>query len=160
MTERSLPWDGVTTGDASEAPYSALEFGKILASISRAAELSNNGYVFHELLELEPTGVTSPIAVASGRAIIEGTYYENTADAVVVVPTPVTSTRIDRIVLRKTVADQTIRITRIEGTEGGSAPAMTQEAGVIWDIPICQASVATNGAVTTTDEREFYEDIS
>jgi len=73
----------------------------------------------------------------------------------VVIPSPTVSTRIDRIVLRKSWVAQTVRITRIEGIEGGGAPALTQTDGTTWDIPLYQVSITTGGNITLTDERVY-----
>lgn len=158
MTERSRFWDGVATGDATEAPYDApTEFAAVLRSLSGAASVTTNlGGVFDaELNELAVTGATSPVSVASGRALAYGNWYESDAAVNVAIPTPAASTRIDRIVLRKDWTAQTVRITRIAGVEGGAAPALVQIAGTTWDTPLAQASITTGGAITLTDQREF-----
>jgi len=158
MTERSRFWDGTATGDATIAPYDAgTEFAQVLMSISQANGIpTDRSYVFtDELNELVPTGAASPVSIGTGRALVYGNWYENDSAVSVVIPTPAASTRIDRIVARKGWAAQTVRITRIAGTEGGGAPAITQTAGTTWDMPICQASITTGGVITITDERDF-----
>jgi hypothetical protein len=159
MTERSRPWDGTTTGDATEAPYdAATEWAKIRASMVGADQLTNVGGVYPSVLnELAVSGSATPAVVATGRADVYGTWYENDASLNVVIPTPAVSDRIDRIVLRKSWASQTVRVTRIAGVEGGAAPALTQNAGVTWDVPLAQILVeAVSGVFTSiTDQREF-----
>jgi hypothetical protein len=81
--------------------------------------------------------------------------YENTASVDFAVVSPVGDTRIDRIVVRADWAAQTVRLAVLTGDEGGSAPALTQDAGTTWEIPLAQASVTTAGAITLTDEREY-----
>lgn len=160
MTERSRFWNGVATGDATEAPYDAsTEFAAVLRSVTGAAGVATNlGGVFaEELNELAVTGSTSPVSVASGRALAYGNWYESDAAVSVAVPTPAASTRIDRIVLRKNWVAQTVRVTRIAGVEGGAAPALVQIAGTTWDTPLSQASITTGGAITLTDQREFIQ---
>lgn len=158
MTERSRFWDGVAVGDATEAPYDAsTEFAAVLRSICGANGVATNlGGVFdNELNELAVSGASSPLSVASGRALAYGNWYESDAAVSVVVPTPAASTRIDRIVLRKDWTAQTVRITRIAGVEGGGAPSLVQIAGTTWDTPLAQASITTGGVITLTDQREF-----
>lgn len=157
MTERSRFWGGTVTGDASAAPYDAeTEFAQVLRSISGAGGITPDlSCVFPDLNKLAPSGIVSPVAIATGRALVDGTWYENDASFNVVIPTPGALTRIDRIVLRKSFAAETVRITRIAGTEGGAAPAITQTAGTTWDEPICQASITTGGVITIIDERRF-----
>lgn len=158
MTQRSRPWDGTVTGDASEAPYdAATEWSKVWASISGAAGVATNvsGVFRNELNQLATTGATSPVSTDTGRSMTWGAWYENDVAIATVIPTPAASTRIDRIVLRKSWASQTVRLTRLIGVEGGGAPALTQVAGTTWDQPLYQVSITTGGAITLTDEREM-----
>lgn len=158
MTEKSRFWNGTATGDAaSEAPYDApTEFAGVLRSLFDADRMANlGGVIFGQLNQLACTGATSPVVVNTGRALVDGTWYQADASVNVAVATPAASTRIDRIVLRKDWSAQTVRVTRIAGLEGGAAPAMTQTPGVTWDIPLCQASITTGGVITITDEREW-----
>lgn len=158
MVERSSPWDGTSVGDAiGVAPYdAATEFGAILKLVGPTYLRTNKGGVcFGEGNSLLPATVgTSPVTIDTGAAIVHGTVYENTTSTNVAIPTPAGATRIDRVVLRKSWSAQTIRLTRIAGAEGGAAPAITQTIGVTWDIPLCQASITTGGAITLTDQRE------
>lgn len=157
MTEISRFWNGVATGDAVEAPYDApTEFAEVLSSLGGGALNPNLGGVFRaELNMLAVSGTVSPVSIATGRAVVDGTWYENDAATTIAIPTPSVSTRIDRIVLRKSWAAQTVRLTRIAGTEGAAAPAMTQTPGVTWDFPLAQASITTGGVITITDDRRF-----
>lgn len=151
------PADGSGVGDASIASYdAATEFAGVLRSISGSgARVNQGGVFFGELGNLAATSVgTSPVTIATGRAIAYGTWYENTAPVNVGIPTPVSSTRVDLIVLRKSWAAQTVRITRIAGTEGAGVPGMIQSVGTTWDVPLASASINTSGVVTVTDLRE------
>lgn len=108
------------------------------------------------------TGGTSPVSVASGVSGAYGIFHLNDAALNVTVPTPVTLTRIDRIIIRVNMTNTTsggvpgytARIVRLAGTEGGVAPALTQNAN-IWEIPLYTASITTGGAITLTDERAY-----
>lgn len=158
MTERSRPWDGTTTGDATEAPYdAATEFARILRALLPAAEQSaHKGGVINGASGFNDYNATTGanlVTVQTGIAVNQGTWHESDANVAVTIPTPVTSTRVDRIVLRKSWASQTVRITRIAGTEGAGVPAMTQTFGTTWDVPMWQASITTGGVITLTDER-------
>lgn len=152
MTEFSYPWSGTATGDCG--PYSDDQWSdmqQVLWQLNRAED----GVVGLEDNELLVTGTASPVAVATGKGLADGKFYKNDASVNVVIPTPTTNTRIDRIVLRKSWSAQTVRITRIAGTEGGSAPALVQTDGTTWDVPLAQASITTGGIITVTDERRF-----
>lgn len=159
MTERSRFWDGLTTGDATDAPYDAsTKYAAVQSSLAHAAGMTNQGGVFpNQLNKLAPTaagGNASPVLVDTGRALVHGQWYENDASISTAIPTPGGATRIDRLVLRKSWASETVRLTLIAGVEGGSEPALTQSLGVTWDIPICSISITTGGVITLTDERE------
>lgn len=158
MTQVSRFWNGTTLGDATDAPYDAdTEFSKVLMSIAGAAGITTNlsGVFRNELNQLAVTGVVTPVSVNTGRALTWGTWYENDVATTVAIPSPAGATRIDRIVLRKDWAAQTVRVTRIVGVEGGAAPALVQIAGTTWDEPLAQVSVTTGGVITVTDQREF-----
>ena len=101
------------------------------------------------------TGASSPVAVNTGEAYDYGFPYFNTASVNVAIPTPASNTRIDLVVLRANWSAQTVRITRIAGTEGAGAPSLVQSDGTTWDIPLAQASITTGGTITVTDTREF-----
>ena len=150
--ENSLPWSGIVTGDAG--PYSDDDWSdmfRYLFCFDRTAQ----GPVANVLNELAVSGVATPITVATGIALADGKFYLNDSAVSVVIPTPAVSTRIDRIVIRKSWAAQTCRITRIEGIEGGGVPALVQNDGVTWDVPLAQISTTTGGVITVTDDREF-----
>jgi hypothetical protein len=119
----------------------------------------NRGVLYNWQNELAVTGVGSPVSVGQGAAIVYGLYYENTAALNVAIPTPTSDTRIDRLVVRRDWSAQTARVTRIVGTEGGSAPAITQSPAPtgtgIYDIPLAECSITTGGVITVTDEREY-----
>lgn len=160
MTESSAPWDGTSTGDATLAAYDApTEWAAYWRSVAGAGAIATNlGGVFRgELNQLHVTaaGAVSPASVNTGRALAYGTWYQADAAVSVAIPTPAVSTRIDRIVLRKSWAAQTVRVTRIAGVEGGGAPSLVQVAGTTWDTPLAQVSITTGAVVTVTDEREF-----
>lgn len=159
MTERSFPWDGLVTGDATLSPYdAATEFATWLRLVGGSAARTTNkgGVYFGENNGLAPASVgTSPVTIDTGAAIVYGTIYENTASVNVAIPTPAGSTRIDLIVLRKSWASQTVRITRIAGTEGNPAPPMIQTAALTWDVPLASVSITTGGVITITDQREY-----
>jgi hypothetical protein len=152
MTEISRPWGGTVTGDAG--PYTDDHWSdmfRILFTQDRATQCVINTWRG----ELAVTGTASPVSVAAGGALVDGKFYDSDAVETVVIPTPSGSTRIDRIVLRKDFSAQTVRITRIAGTEGAGAPAITQTDGTTWDVKLAQCSITTGGVITVTDERVF-----
>lgn len=168
MTQKSFWWNGASVGDANtwtpgggyhmaHADYESPWVDIVMRALLNGT--GNRGVLANWLNELAVTGVATPVSVNTGAAIVYGLYYENDAALNVAVPSPSTDTRIDRIVVRRNWSDQEARITRIVGTEGGSAPAITQspapDGSGVYDIPLAQLSVTTGGVIAVTDEREF-----
>lgn len=153
MAEKSIFWTTGATGDGATA-YTQAEVIRWMRQMW-LADTAEEGVMKGYENELEATGTATPVAVNTGAALIYGFPYWNTASVNVAIPTPAASTRIDRIVLRAGWAAQTVRITRIAGTEGAGAPAITQTDGVTWDLKICQASITTGGIITITDDRDW-----
>jgi len=159
MTERSRPWDGTTTGDATDAPYDAsTEWAELFRAILPRSESSaNKGGVVLGATGFSDYNATTPGAntarIASGIGWDYGQWHRSDANVDFTISTPAVSTRVDRIVLRKSWSLQTVRLTRIAGTEGAGAPALTQTAGTTWDVPLWLVSITTGGAITFTDQR-------
>lgn len=157
MAETSYPWDGTSTGDASTAPYdAATEFAAMVAAIAGSLALSNRGAVVRDALnELSCTPGSGKVTIGTGYAIAYGTLYSNdTAKDLTIDPASV-STRVDRVVLRKSWSAQTVRLTVIKGVEGAGAPALgagtpayTQTAGTTWDVPLYRVSITTGGTIS------------
>ena len=157
MAELSRPWSGTVTGDAG--PYSDDQWTDVWKTLL-APVIASQGVFRDQLndlivsLPLTP----SPITVQTGRALVNGIWYESNINVSVAIPTPAGNPRVDRIVLRADWALQTVRITRIAGAEAASPvpPALVQIDGTTWDLPLWQIRI-TVGAATSVerDEREF-----
>lgn len=146
MSEKSILWTTGATGDGASAYTQAELFAWLRRTFGEGVHKRYSG-------GLVATGATSPVQIATGAAVVYGAPYENGAAVNVAIATPVGATRIDRIVLRADWTAQTTRITRIAGAEGGAAPAITQNYGVVWDLLLYRVSITTGGAITLTDER-------
>jgi len=155
--ENSIFWTTNNVGDGPAAGFSSSNIFEVYRSLLTGSVGANYGGISPDYLnELAVTGATSPVSVATGAALVYGIPYFNSASVNVTVPTPASSTRIDRIVLRADWSAQTVRITRVAGIEGaGSAPALAQSAGVTWDIPLARVTITTAGSITLTDDRQF-----
>ncbi len=153
MAEKSILWTTGATGDGATA-YTQAEVIRWQRQFFIGAD--NEGVAKDYLNEMATTGTSSPVATNTGAAYVHGFPYWNTTSVDTAIATPSGNTRIDRLVLRANWAAQTIRITRIAGTEGsGTPPALVQTDGTTWDNPLYQASITTGGVITLTDEREF-----
>ncbi len=153
MAESSIFWTTGATGDGA-LPYTMAQVTAWLRRTFTPGQ-TNGGILKGYGSELAVSGTSSPVTVATGAAQVYGFPYENDSAATVAIPTPSGATRIDRIVLRASWAAQTVRITRIAGTEEGGAPSLTQTPGTTYDIPLAQVSITTGGVITVTDQRVF-----
>lgn len=155
MAETSRPWDGTVTGDAG--PYSDDQWTDVWKTLI-GPTIASEGVFRSQLNELDLSGVASPVSINTGRALVDGSWYQSDSSVSVTIPTPAANPRVDRIVLRKSWAAQTIRITRIAGTETASPvpPALSQIDGTTWDLPLWQVFITTGGVIThNRDERSF-----
>lgn len=153
MSERSIPWtDAPATTHGG--PYSDIQWQEIWNSLF-GAEAANAGVLKGVTNEYLASGATSPISINTGKAIVNGTWHISDASTPFTISTPAVSTRVDRIVLRKSFVSGSVLLTKITGVEGAGSPAITQSAGVTWDIPLWAASITTGGVITLTDERVF-----
>lgn len=158
MTQNSFFWNTDGTGDGDNAGITTAQMTEMWRALFAANTGADFGGVVSDYLnELAVSGTSSPVAVASGMACVYGFIFTNSASENVAVATPSTHPRIDRIVLRADWVAQTVRITRIAGTEASSpsAPAVTQTPGTTWDIKLAQVHITTGGVITVTDEREW-----
>lgn len=164
MTERSRPWDGKVLGDAGSYDSSnwRTTWGDLI-SVRSAVDpdtsvLRKSGDGTNEPLLVEESAVpAASVRVRIGSAIVQGSWYEADAEETVPFDSNVSgSTRIDRVVLRATLALQVVRLEVVKGTPGAGVPALTQ-SGSIWEAPIAQVSLVTSYTTildaVITDER-------
>ena len=158
MAESSIFWTTNGTGDGganyTESQLVAWLRRTFIRDVTTQGVLA--GYANAFAATVTGVGDTTPVEIETGAAMVYGFPYESDSMVQVEVPTPSVSTRIDRIVLRVDWAAQTVRIARIAGVEGGSAPALTQTADTTWEISLYQVSITTGGVITiTADERSY-----
>lgn len=154
MAESSRFWNGTTLGDATEAPYDGYtEFSEVMQHIAGAFNAGVFLGVLNELAISDLGG--GNIQVGTGCGICYGAWYKNTAAITINIPTPVGGIRIDRIILRKDWAAQTVRCVRLAGVVGAAAPALTQIIGTTWEYQIAQVAIDAGGAYTIYDTRHF-----
>lgn len=102
---------------------------------------------------LKVTGTASPIAISEGTAWVhDAIIYWNTECEYMEIPTPVSSTRIDCIVLRTDWKKQTVRLARIAGIEGEGPPALTDVEGDIQDTLLARCLITLDGTIAVFDE--------
>ena len=152
--QTSWPWGGTVTGDATLAPYSADEWSDIWRKIfqrDRTLEGVLPNYL-GELTVTNPAGTT--IRTSDGGAIVDGTYYDNTANVDNTVVAPGSGSNFYRIVLQKGWAAQTVRIAML-GPNAVAPPAVTQTDGVTWEISIATVEITSGSVITVTDDRTY-----
>jgi hypothetical protein len=155
MTESSYWW---TTGSAGDGASTYTRSDLALVAKILGACSSHEGVAPKWLNTLNATSpAVNTLRVQSGGALVDGKPYYNSANADVTIPSAVGAgnTRIDRVVLRANWTAQTVRLTRIAGTDAvsPSIPAITQNSGTTYDIPLYRVLVDTSGNCTVTDER-------
>ena len=160
MTERSRFWDTVGLGDGVAVSQTQLhdEFFRCVCGAN-----DNHGVVVGWRNELEVTGTSSPVSVATGGAVVYGTFFDSDGAVTVSVSTPSSGTsRYDRVVLRRDWSTYTVRVARVTGVAGAvpAVPALTQGAGTIWEIPLATILVDDAGTITVTDTREYCQILS
>lgn len=156
MAEISRPWSGVVLGDSG--PYSDDQWTDTWSTLLGPV-LATQG-VFQDQLSVLMLGgmAASPVTIDTGRALVNGIWYESDVSVDVAIPTPAGNPRVDRIVLRADWGFQTVRITRIEGVEGAppTPPALVQIDGVTWDLPLWQVHITVGGVISFyRDERAY-----
>lgn len=159
MTQYSIPWNGTVTGDAG--PYSDSDWQDIWRNIlgwggkrsNVGVFLSSGDQPYNGLRVEAQNPATTSINVLAGAALVQGLAFVNTAQEVFTIAANASGNpRIDTIVVQADYALQTARLARLQGTPAASpvSPTLTQNAGVLWEIPLADIAVA-NGFVTITN---------
>ena len=156
MAEWSGWWTTDDTGDGAAAGYTQAQLSNIAKVLAACSGFEGVAPGLLNQLACTANGANT-VAVNTGGGMVDGKPYHNSASVDVNIPSATGggNTRIDRIVLRAGWAAQTVRITRIAGTDAASptAPALTQTSGTTYDISLCTVLVDEAGAVTVTDAR-------
>ncbi|MCA9972458.1 MAG: hypothetical protein KC425_19690 [Anaerolineales bacterium] len=156
MAEKSQFWytDGFTgaTGDGA-APYTQEEFRAYNAARLGEGVIAGAGN------GLAVSGSASPLSVATGRAQVAGFHYWNDSAKSLAVTTPVVGTTGGRVILRANWTAATVRLFVLLNTDGNAGiPALTQNAGVTYEISLASFTITTGGVITLTDTRTFVPD--
>ncbi len=115
-----------------------------------------------ELAVSPGTGLS--VDVASGVAMVQGVWYENTATKnLALSPADPSNPRIDLVVVRVDFVNGSAQsgLAVLEGTPAASpvAPTPTQNAGVLWEIPIAEVYIAAGAtSVSTITDRRIFAD--
>ena len=150
MAEESYLWDNPGTGDSPALGYGHTEFmTEMFRMIFNGT--GDQGVLLGWLNDLEVTdGGVDTATVDTGAAITYGFWYEN--DAALNVNIAAYRGGNCLIVVRAVWATQTIRIV------ARAVGALTQTAGVTYEIPLANVAINGAGAITlVTDTRDYCE---
>jgi len=169
MTETSAPWELVTTGDATVAPYSSTEWAHLWALRHGAGAvfpnygiLQGTGNATYDPVQVIAAG-GAVVDVKIGSALVNGRLYETTAVVALTVNSNSSGNpRIDTVILRADYTAQTIRAVIKQGTPAVSPvrPTLQQDTS-IWETPLADVAVANGFASITqpdiTDRRRAVQ---
>jgi len=156
--EISRPWTGTSPGDAGA--YSSTNWQdawKYMIGVggARANEgvfLGSGTQPFDGLRVTGHTPANTQIDIGIGSALVQGIFYLNSATQNFTIAGNASgNARIDTVILRADYVAQTVRLAVLQGSPAASPTplALTQVAGVTWEIPIADVAVA-NGFTTIT----------
>lgn len=151
MSENSRPWNGTTVGDAG--PYSDGNWQEVWRNIvGWGGERANVGVFLSSgtqpddgLRVQEQSPAAAAIDVLRGAALVRGVFYYNDAtEAFTIAANSSGNPRIDTLMLRLDYALQTVRLALKQGTPAATPvpPALTQSAGIMWEIPVADIAAA------------------
>jgi hypothetical protein len=152
MAETSLPWGGIAVGDAG--PYTDDQWTDVwrkLLTRDRTLEGVLPDYL-NELVVTNPAGAT--IRVGTGGAVVDGKFYDNSANVDLAGAVPGGGSNFYTVVLDKNFAAQTVRASLL-GPNVVAPPAVTQADGVDWEIAIYTVEITSGAVVTLTDVRVY-----
>ena len=163
MTIRSLPWETVRgIGDGAfvytqEDMHNMHRYFDVIDPATMGVVARNGG-------ELAVSGTTgAALAVATGKAYVNGQRYRNTSSVATAVSTPAADTGF-LIKLRANYSALTLTaVSARSGSGNTSIPSLTQNSS-FWDIPLAEGIIDSSGDVWTdtsktvagvTDRRHF-----
>jgi hypothetical protein len=150
MAETSYFWGGTTTGD--HGAYTDDHFSDVLRklfSYDRTIQGVVKGYG-SDLIVTNSSGVV--IRMAIGAALVDGKFYESTANVDNSISAPGAGFNYYTLVLKKDFTLQTVRCTLL-GPDAVAYPSIVQNEGIEWDLMIAQIKISSVGAITITDQR-------
>lgn len=157
MTQKSFLW---TTGGAGDgaSTYTRSEWKKIFEILASCMYKEGVALNYRSSFSGSVPGANT-FRVAPGGAIVDGKPLDSDANEDITIPSAVGggNTRIDRIVLRADWTAQTVRVTRIAGTDAAtpSAPTISSTSESVYDLLMYQVLVNTAGTVTLREDERI-----
>lgn len=144
----------VSTGDRI---YTSEAWAQVVAGIIGDGVVSGG----NELAVSEQSPAAMGVRVNTGKAFVQGYYFEvySAQEPLSISAADPTNPRIDRVVVRRDLGNRQAVLAVLTGTAAPSpvAPALTQNAAGVWEIPLAQVAVAAAASsivnANITDER-------
>jgi hypothetical protein len=140
MAETSFFWGGTTVGDATAAPYNAVEVSSALSNVLGSFVIpytfdSGDGPGFELFVGI--SAVIGTVSVSPGAALVKGILYISDAyENITIASNASGNPRIDRIVLQRDTATQDVRLVATQGTPGATptppAVDLNNELPIAW----------------------------
>lgn len=152
MAKTGFPFDAGSGATVREADWTKMAKGWL-----------GTGVLPNQLNALQVYADSSgmQVKVKSGRAWVEGHFFESDAEETVAIgASDPTNPRIDRVIVRVNWTANTVDLAVLQGTAAASpvAPSLTTSSAV-WEISLAQvlvsAAVVTIAATKITDERTY-----
>jgi len=157
MAEQSGFWTTSGVGDGPGGGYSMQRLYDFFRKMFIGDQEATEGVLLREANALLVQGAASPLTVKSGSAIVHGFFYENSSDLSLAVSTPAATTG-GHVILRANWTAQTVRAFAVLNTSGVTdPPALTQTAGVTWEIRLATFTITNAGVITLTDARAYAQ---
>ena len=154
MTEKSYFWRGLVVGDAVYSKYDASTIAKIWRKLF-TTDRTEEGVIASVDNELEPSHTASKSKVATGAALVNGSFYSN--DVLIEMEgfgSASESIRYWRNVMRRSSNIHYVR-TSISGPGDTAYPNLTQIKDDVWEIPLSKYLSVAGSITELTDERVF-----
>lgn len=160
MTETSLPWPGTTLGDCG--PYTADQWTRLHRRIFEHEDkqckiFCNSADDPDGDNELEITDAGGKtLAIASGQAVVMGTYYRNTASKIITNKagntSVLTNSHYYSVVLGKDWDLQTVRVYWKDNGTLKDSNFPTRTDGDLWEVVLATVKVTAGGSVIISED--------
>ncbi len=158
MAQESGLWPTNGVGDGLVGGYPADDIAEWKRGIwLNATAIQGVGLGWNAELEItNPAGLN--LSMDLGGGIVFGYIYNNTAAVAIALVLPIINTTGWRWVLRADWAAQTVRAVLLQSADGVAAiPAVTQVAGVTWEISLAFGTITVGAAIAITDDRNYLQ---
>jgi hypothetical protein len=156
MAQSSIFWPTNGTGHGATS-VDATTWQKLIRALF-LTDPATQGVLEGYLNELAVSGTATPLAVATGAAVVYGLPYFNSASENLTVATPGVGTTGGHVILTANWTAQTVTLSAVSNTDGTiGIPSLTQTADTTWQIRLATYTITTGGVITVTDARAYLQ---